>query len=59
MSVHELSKEDIVKTFNQLLIKYEKALTENAEFEYLKKMYVELRELRWKILEFGYSSKYN
>ena len=59
MSTTTTSNEELVKTFQQVLKKYNSALTENTEFENLKRLYVELRELKWKILEFNHTSQYN
>jgi hypothetical protein len=59
MSTQNLSKEELLKSFQQVLKKYEEALLQNAELENLKKIYVELRELKWKILDADYVPQYN
>ena len=59
MSTENLPKEELQKTFQQVLKKYETALLENAELENLKKIYVELRELKWKILDADFIPLYN
>lgn len=53
MSTNNLP-EELSKKFQQLLKKYNTALIEKHEVESLKKLYVELRELKWKIAEYGY-----
>ena len=59
MSTTTTSNEELIRTFQQVLKKYNAALTENTEFENLKKLYVELRELKWKILEFKETPHYD
>ncbi len=57
MNSQILSKEELLNCLQQVSKKYKEAIFSNAEFDYLKKTYVELRELKWKLLEFGYKDK--
>lgn len=54
MSINDVSKEELLGKLQQVSKIYSTALNQNAEIENLKRLYVELRELKWKILEFGY-----
>lgn len=57
MNPQNLSEKELLNCLQQVSKKYKEAIFGNAEFEYLKKTYVELRELKWKLLEFGYKDK--
>ncbi len=57
MNPQILPKEESLNCLQKVSKKYKEAIFNNAEFDYLKKTYVELRELKWKLLEFGYKDK--